>query len=96
MASPTQNVKRTAEVRTYSFDFSKFPEIVAGDTLTGTPTITVAGTGLTLGSPSISSNLVKVQISAGTNGTVYVMKCQCSTVGGSTLVCGGMLLVSDP
>jgi len=93
--------KRPNEVRTYVFDFSEMPEIKAGDTLTGTPTITQSSTpsnatALTIASIKISADGKKVTavISSGSSGGSYVLTCQCGTTQGSTLVGGGDMLVN--
>jgi hypothetical protein len=85
--------KEQARVRTYAFDFSKEPEVIAGETLV-TPTIP-AVTGLTISAPAILAAImdgvpaakgVSATISGGAVGSVYVVECQCTTSGGATLV----------
>lgn len=100
---PTRLTKRAGETRTYTFDFTPFAEIVAGDTLTGTPAVAVAntvtggtGTAPTAGTPALASPAVKVTVtlSGGTEGTCWLVTCTCGTVGGAVLVCEGLLFVS--
>ncbi len=89
---PTK-AKRAAAARVYCFDFTREPELIAGETL-DTPTVP-AVSGLTIGSPSVlaaafdgvqAGKGVKVQVSGGTAGTVYEVECRCTTSGGATLV----------
>lgn len=87
--------KRPGEARTYEFDFSQFPEIEDGDTLSGTPAVASATSGLTIGSPSRSGSSVLVSISGGSDGVGYNLTCSCATTGGSTLNCVGKLKVSS-
>jgi hypothetical protein len=85
--------KEVARVRLYVFDFSMEPEVVAGETLV-TPTIP-AVTGLTISAPAVISadfdgvpanKGVAATISGGAAGSVYLVECRCTTVGGATLV----------
>jgi len=85
--------KVAAENRVYLVDFSKYPEIVAGETIASSTVPAV--TGLTLGSTSTISTAtdgvpagkgVKFTISGGTAGTTYSVDCQMTTSGGSVLV----------
>jgi hypothetical protein len=89
-------IHRPNEVRTYSFDFHLLPEFVAGDSLTGVPTIAIDVAGPTLSAPAISGlNLVLVTVGpGGVDGQKYKLSCKCGTVGGSTLEIEGELLIS--
>lgn len=87
-------VAHPGEVRKYTWDFSLFPEVVAGDTLTGTPTITASPAGLTIGSPSISGPRVTALITVGAATASYLTVCAAATAGGSTLECLGRLEVT--
>lgn len=89
-------VKRADESRLYDFDFGVQPEFEAGQTISGTPTITVTdGSGLTVGSVATSGARVQAQISGGTAGTTYTLKCTVVTSGGALLVEYGLLEVVD-
>lgn len=88
---------RPGEVRAYTFDFSQFPEVAAGDALTGTPVVAVTPPGLTLGTPSVvagnPASTVEVLITMGSAEQLYSLTCTCATADGSTLVCEGRLSV---
>ena len=89
----------------FAFDFKNFADILAGETLTGTPVVTSttpsspAGlTALTIGSrlaPTISGTLVQFSVTL-PNGSVagglYPISCTVSTSGGKKLVQPGTLL----
>lgn len=89
--------KGASEVRNFYFDFTAREEIADdSETLTGTPTVTaVTGTGLTIGTPTIdaTSKKVVVQLSSGTTGVYYTLKCTATTSGGKTLTMLGNLYV---
>jgi hypothetical protein len=92
--------KDVDEVLTYLFDFSNFPEIQAGDTITdqeipevagldiGTPVVTVA---VDRGIPA--GQAVKVMIGGGTADQDYTLKCKATTSGGAVMVVKGKLEV---
>lgn len=89
-------VKRPGETRTYVYDYSDFPEIVDGDTLSGTPTVNIV-TGddeLTAGSPARSGDTVEVTYSAGTSGVEYLTESLCNTNSGAILSCVGKVKVT--
>lgn len=90
--------KQPAESRLYTFEFADQVEIAdAGESLTGTPTITVtllSGSGsLTVGSPTISGTKVQVQISGGTAEDRFQVVCQVNTSGSHVLECTGELRI---
>ena len=85
--------KVASEARVYIIDFSKFSEIINGDTISSSSIPAVSG--LTIGSPSTQATAIdgvpankgiKVAISGGTAGTTYTVDCTVVTSGGSTLV----------
>jgi hypothetical protein len=85
--------KIAAEARAYVFDFSRYPEVISGETISSP--VTPAVSGLTIGSPTVTSATidgvpsgkgVKVTISSGTAGTTYTVDCRVTTSGGSTLI----------
>lgn len=80
-----QVAKTSNESRVYSFDFSQAAELVAGQTLTGTPTVSAYPSGLTIGAASISGSKVQAQISGGTAGVIYLVHSLVSTSVGSVL-----------
>lgn len=83
--------------RVLSFEFAAYAELVAGETLSGTPTIEEAGTSvLTIGAASISGTTVRalVTVPEGTaEGTALALRCTVGTSGGATLVGEGILNV---
>lgn len=88
--------KYVDESRLYDFDFTLQAEIVAGETLTGTPVVSSIPSGLTFGTPIIGAGAKKVQvrISSGEEGAIYDVKCIVSTSTGSTLVgCGELKIL---
>lgn len=103
MAIPVMSwPKDSSEVISYLFDFSNFPEVVAGETLSN-PTVTVTvGSGLTVGSPAVTTVErdevaagagVAVTVSSGTPGTTYTLECKVTTSGGAQRVVKGEIVV---
>ena len=96
----TQVFKYQAENRLYAMSFAQKAEIIAGQTLTGTPTVTavantLGSTALTIGSPSISGSNVIFQISGGTGDTNYTITVVVSTnVSPTVLVGEGMINIA--
>lgn len=99
--------KYAAEVRSYGFDFSQFPEVAAGETLSS-PSVSVSPSGPTIGTPEViaadyypgggatmirSGKGVKVTISGGTAATSYTLSCTVTSSGGATLKIVGTLAV---
>lgn len=95
MSSPIAHtkIKYLSENRLYAFDFTRAKEIVDGETLTGTPTVTADVSGLTIGSTSISGAEVRFRLSVGTADTAFTLRCTVATSGGSTLISEGALRV---
>lgn len=88
--------KTPNEFRSYSFDFSAEPEIVAGDTIVSVvsgPVVTPSG--LTIGSNSISSPVVSFNVSGGTAGIKYTFRIRIQTSSGATIDGTGTLVVID-
>lgn len=88
----------TREVRWFAFDFSKAPEVVAGETLSAP--VMHGGTGLTLGAPAVlatafdgipSGQGVRVLVSDADDDTTYDLSCTVTTQGGATLEAPGRL-----
>jgi hypothetical protein len=90
-------VKRAAESRVYSMDFSQLPEISSGGTLAGVTSVTATPAGLTVGTGTISGTTVLVTLSGGTDGVLYQLSFTVTTNANpaATLVGIGYLLVDD-
>jgi hypothetical protein len=98
-------VKRSAENRQYTFDFSNFPEITGGETLASvTATITVAAvqpatvaanTLTQVGNATLSGSKANVRFSGGSPGATYTLICTATTNAGNVLNCVGNLYVDD-
>lgn len=94
--------KLPAENRLYVFDFSDFPEVLAGETLSLPVVPASSPTGLTIGTPAVSAvargdvpagQAVEVMISGGTAGIDYQVEGQATTSGGAKLAVGGVIKV---
>ena len=86
------------EVIDHALDFRG--QIPTGDTLTGTPSVSVA-TGLTLTpsgrpAPTIVGTTVVFWLSGGTSGTTYQGEVRVGTDGGRTLVGNFQIEIVDP
>jgi len=77
--------KCATESRKFVFDFATWEEIVAGGSVSSA-TVTVSPSGPTLGTPSVTTPKVYVQVSGGTAGTTYTLECH-ATLSDSTTVC---------
>lgn len=100
--------KDASETILFVFDFSRFPEVVAGETL-GTPVVDASSpSGLTLGTPSVTvadqvidsaGNVVasgkglQVTVAGGTAGNTYALESRCTFSGGSIRVVKGSVVV---
>lgn len=93
---PRQEIIRPGEDRDYYLEYENLPEIVAGGTLTGTPTITFNTAGLTVGAPAISGTqvIVNVIVPLGATEGEYLFYGLCPATGGLVLRANGSLLVS--
>ena len=90
--------KTAAEVRIYDFNFSAQPEIENGDVITSVDELSATPSGLTIGTPMIGwdGKRVQAQLSGGTNGTRYLLKCRVVLTGGvKKLEMSGVLSVVD-
>lgn len=94
-------VKDTSETVSYLFDFSRFPEVKAGETLSS-PSVTASPSGLTVGSPAVTAAArdgvpagqgVAVTISSGSASATYSLECLATTSGGAVRCVKGVLLV---
>lgn len=87
-------VKQPGETLTFDFDFSNL--LSSGETLTGTPAVTVqSGSGLSLGTPTIEGRTVKVAVGDGVNGSDYIVQCSVATSLGNVRQMDGRLQVRD-
>lgn len=88
------------EARRFWIDFSPMAEIVATDTLTGTPTVVMNPSGIAATAPAVAGNRVLVTLANPTllNLAVpgdYAATMQVDTLGGSTFVRSGWIHVPD-
>ena len=91
-------IKQPAEVRTYAFDYSNFPEISTnGEVISSVQEIAVDTPGLTLGTPYVSPDgkRVHVKVSGGVDGTTYKLSCRAVTDQGHTLEIDGKIQVKE-
>jgi hypothetical protein len=93
----TALIERANEVLTYNFDFSQQEEIIAGLSLTGTPTITVNAITLPAGGPGLPIGAPAIATPSGATGTAVVSGGQVTgvtvTAGGSGFLPNGMTQV---
>jgi hypothetical protein len=96
----TTLVKDASETVSFIFDFTRFPEYVAGETL-ASPSVP-AVSGLTIGSPAVTdedrddveeAGGVEVTISGGTAGVEYSIECFATFSGGAIRCVKGVLAV---
>jgi hypothetical protein len=94
----TTLVKFPEEKLKFSFNFSSQPELIAGATLTGTPSVAnalVVGTGsLTLSNITVNGENIDVWIEGGTLHDIFDLTCSVSASDGSTLAAKGRLLIA--
>lgn len=85
-----EKTKGPSETIGYLFDFTVFPEIAAGETISSASVPAVSG--LTIGTPAVTTAIkdgvaagkaVQVTISGGTDQTTYTVSCFGTTSGGS-------------
>lgn len=81
--SENQLVKWSGDRRNYSFDFSAIDEISVGNETLASATVTCSPSGLTIGTPSVTTTEVQVEIRGGTAGTTYRVLIAATTSGGS-------------
>lgn len=93
--------KDASETVSFLFDFSRFPEVREGETLSS-PSVTSSPSGLTVGSPAVTSSRrdgvpagqgVAVTISSGSAGTSYSLEALATTSGGAIRCVKGVLKV---
>ncbi len=102
MALSTEGPALTAaesDDRDYAFDYSKVPEIVAGDTLVSG--VIVGGSGLTKGAAVVTvaefdlipaGKAMSCRISGGAAGTTYKLACKATLASGRIVVVPGRLI----
>ena len=99
--APERLTKQPGESRVYGMDFSKYPEIaVAAETLSsGTASVTVDPSGLTVAAPTLSGSIVKFRVSGGTLDAgqmkTYRFEVKVDTSGGNTIEGDGILYLVD-
>lgn len=93
------NTKQPAESRLYTFDFTA---LLGTETVSGVTSIVQANQGLvtsstnlTLGTPSFSSPLAQIRLSAGQANEDYKLTALITDSGGNTLELDGILKVRD-
>lgn len=93
----TTLTKYSLESRVYNFDFAAVDELaVDGDTIATVTSVTsVPTSGLTIGTPSVSSPIVSVTISGGTPGVDYELRCLVHTAANAVLLGIGRLVVPE-
>lgn len=85
--------KQPAEIRTLTFDFGF--KLASGATLTGSATVTVPA-GLThVGSPTVGTKTVTIQVSGGTLGQTYPVSVRCGATNGDILELDVLVRVAD-
>jgi hypothetical protein len=78
------------------FDFENL--LSTGDSIDGggSPTVTASpSSGITIGTPGITGNIVNVKVTNPTGPVLYYLKCVATTTLGYTLVLSGRLFVRD-
>lgn len=75
---PTPFPKLPGEARIVTANYVSAAEIVAGATLVSA-VVTADPSGLTIGTPAVSSNQVNFLVSGGTDGTIYTITCLATT-----------------
>lgn len=87
--------KAAADTVPFVFDFGEIPELQAGQTITGTPTVTGSPSGLTITGIAVAANGYQVgfTVAGGTNGTDYTLTCGIVLSGGAIISRQGTLEV---
>lgn len=98
--SPETLLKQPGESRIYEFDFALFPEIVAGETLSGSISVSHTPNELTVSGAAISGTKVQFRVAGGTLGAgeheqLYRFSCRVTTSGGNILEMDGNLVLVD-
>lgn len=81
------------EKRDFSFDYQKFSEIRDDGEDIVSAVVTSSPTGLTVGTPAITSPVVSFNVSGGTAGVTYDIQCLATTDGTNILEGCRMLVV---
>jgi hypothetical protein len=82
--------KSPDDVLDYGFNY---PALAAGESLTGTPAVTVEPPGLTVNSATIAGTMAVLWLAGGVPGTSYTIACTINTTQGRTLASGAVLHV---
>jgi hypothetical protein len=92
--STTTLIKHPSEHRNMEFGF--VARLATGETITGTPTVTAAPSGLTIGTVTVlDGRVLQFAISGGSNGQVYRITATVATTASQTLVAQGDLVVTS-
>lgn len=82
------------EIITYKMDFSD--ALVAGDSLTGTPTVVATpATGITIDQKTLSGTIAQCRVTGGTDGVDYLVRFTCDAAGGEKVEAEGKLKVRN-
>jgi len=93
--------KTAAEIVTYIFDFSNFPEVLNGETISN-PVVSVSGSGLTTSGVIVTTSKIEgvptgqgvlTTVSGGSAGSSYEITCQVDMSGGDVRVVKGIIVV---
>ena len=85
--------KQPSESDIYDIDFA--PVLRAGDNIDSVTSVTTTQSGLVIGSPAKSGQKVQVQISSGTDGTLYKLTAIIVSVAGHIKELDVLLRVED-
>lgn len=93
---PERRHKHAPEGRDFFFDFAGAPEVAGGETLSAPAVVaTTTDDGLVIGAPAVSGGKVAVELSSGTPGYTYTLRCTVTTSGGATLLAYGRLYIQE-
>jgi len=85
--------KDPVDQATFNFNWSAW--INGSDPVLTVNSVSASPSGLTIGTPSLNSNIVSVILSGGTAGINYTVSCQVTTVGGTVAKRSGILPVQS-
>lgn len=85
--------KQPAESRLYDMSFAA--SMASSETIVSVDLFSFTPSGLTVGSPASSGQVVQARISSGTSGVRYKLTCRVTTSLSNILECEGYLQVND-
>ena len=85
--------KQVSESRIFTMDFS--PNMGAADTISSITSVVVTPSGLTLGTPQIVGQTIKIRVSVGVGGVRYHFTFKVATSASDNLEADGWLLVQE-